>query len=113
MQLTTILLTLSVAALAAATPAPIAAPATLQKRWCPRAELSAARALCEEWFGKGNNKSRKCERLLEELAAQNCQCVSADKILYDASVGRVSGWALLVLEDGSGKLDGGRKNTVR
>ncbi|KAF8544360.1 hypothetical protein BDD12DRAFT_35234 [Trichophaea hybrida] len=45
-----------------------------ERRWCPRTTLPVAKTLCESWFGIGNNESRKCERLLEELAAQSCVC---------------------------------------
>ncbi|CCX13189.1 hypothetical protein FPQ18DRAFT_405665 [Pyronema domesticum] len=65
--------TLLVAAFAASI---VAIPSTLEKRNCPRTRsIPASIPLCEFFgLGKGNNESRRCERLIEEVAAQSCRC---------------------------------------
>ncbi|KAI5810342.1 hypothetical protein BZA77DRAFT_173028 [Pyronema omphalodes] len=81
MQLSTLL----VAAFAASV---VAIPSTLEKRTCPRTRnIPASAKLCEFFgLGTGNNESRLCERLIEELAAQSCDLCPIDKINFSASL---------------------------
>ncbi|MCJ1249807.1 hypothetical protein MMC30_007033 [Trapelia coarctata] len=58
---------LSSVTLAAPSPNPI--PAELERRNCPRYDIGAAKTVAEVYLGKGNNKSRQVERLIEEVIA--------------------------------------------
>ncbi|KAI5857012.1 hypothetical protein BZA05DRAFT_386994 [Tricharina praecox] len=68
----------------------LAIPSPLTRRTSyPRLAAPAAKSVSELLLGIGNNESRKCERLLEELAAQVGVCSTVAQIVYSASVGHV------------------------
>ncbi|KAI9684768.1 MAG: hypothetical protein M1829_000143 [Trizodia sp. TS-e1964] len=68
MLLSKLFATAALVASAFALPAADALP-ELEKRNCPRYELGAATAIGSLYLGKGNNKSRQVERLIETAIA--------------------------------------------
>ncbi|KAA8911645.1 hypothetical protein FN846DRAFT_935063 [Sphaerosporella brunnea] len=73
------ILLLLASTLSAASPA----PASLEKRSCARSNAPAARTVCELWLAPGTNEARKCERLVQEIAALNCLCPNTANVVYD------------------------------
>ncbi|KAI5856885.1 hypothetical protein BZA05DRAFT_471034, partial [Tricharina praecox] len=55
---------------------------TLEKRSCSRDRTPAARSVCELFLSPGTNEARKCERLVQEIAAINCFCKNAAAVVY-------------------------------